>query len=47
MGVVRARLAERQLSLQGLLDALGTDELPLLRGESMMLDDWDRPEDIA
>jgi molybdopterin-guanine dinucleotide biosynthesis protein A len=45
--VVRARLARRELPLQGLLDELGADELPLLPGESMMLDDWDRPEDIA
>jgi molybdenum cofactor guanylyltransferase len=44
--VVRARLAWRQLSLQGLLDELGADELPLLPGERRLLDDWDRPEDI-
>jgi molybdenum cofactor guanylyltransferase len=45
--VARARLARRELALKGLLDALGADELPLLPGESMLLDDWDRPEDIA
>ena len=45
--VVRARLARRELSLQGLLGELGADELPLLPGDDQLLVDWDRPEDVA
>jgi molybdopterin-guanine dinucleotide biosynthesis protein A len=45
--VARARLSRRDLALQGLLTQLGADELPLLPGEHELLEDWDRPEDIA
>jgi molybdopterin-guanine dinucleotide biosynthesis protein A len=44
---VRARLARKELSLQGLLGELRADELPLLPGEHTLLEDWDRPEDVA
>jgi len=44
---VRARLGGRELSLQGLLGELGAAELPLLPGEDALLEDWDRPEDVA
>jgi molybdopterin-guanine dinucleotide biosynthesis protein A len=46
LAVVGARIARRELSLQGLLDELGAEELPLMPGEPMLLEDWDRPEDI-
>jgi molybdopterin-guanine dinucleotide biosynthesis protein A len=42
----RARLARGALSLQGLLDDLRAEELPLGAGEPALLDDWDLPEDV-
>jgi molybdopterin-guanine dinucleotide biosynthesis protein A len=45
--IVRARLSRSELSLQGLLDELDADELPLLPGDDKLLGDWDRPEDIT
>lgn len=45
--VARARLSRRELSLQGLLDALGADALSLDAAHERMLTDWDTPEDVA
>ena len=45
--IVKRRLSERALALQGLLDELEARELPLLPGEPTLLSDWDRPEDMA
>jgi molybdopterin-guanine dinucleotide biosynthesis protein A len=42
----RGRLARRELSLQGLLDEVGAEELPLQPAEVELLCDWDSPSDI-
>jgi molybdopterin-guanine dinucleotide biosynthesis protein A len=42
----RDRLAARRLSLQGLLEEVGVEELPLAAGERALLRDWDSPEDM-
>ncbi|MEI7895267.1 MAG: NTP transferase domain-containing protein [Myxococcales bacterium] len=44
--VALARAQSRQLSLQGLLDAVGAAEFPLCDGELDLLHDWDKPEDL-
>jgi molybdopterin-guanine dinucleotide biosynthesis protein A len=45
--VVQRRLAEGALSMQGLLDELAAEPLPLLPDEEKLLSDWDRPEDVT
>jgi molybdopterin-guanine dinucleotide biosynthesis protein A len=45
--VVRARISEGELGLQGLFDALGAVELPTSEAERELLEDWDTPEDLA
>lgn len=45
--VVRARIAEGKLALQGALAALGVEELMLTDDEKKNLGDWDTPEDVA
>jgi molybdopterin-guanine dinucleotide biosynthesis protein A len=47
VAVVRRRLSSGARSLHGLLDELEAVQLPLLPGESMLLQDWDCPEDMA
>jgi molybdopterin-guanine dinucleotide biosynthesis protein A len=43
--IARARLAARELALQGLLEAAGAVELPAAPGDDRVLFDWDTPED--
>jgi hypothetical protein len=44
--VVRQRIAETRLALQGVLDALPALALPLGEGEAEKLSDWDEPADL-
>lgn len=44
---VRARIAARELALQGALDALDAHELSLDDREARLLFDWDTPEDVS
>lgn len=45
--LARARLASRELGLQGLLDVAPASELSLSERERRQLTDWDTPEDVA
>jgi molybdopterin-guanine dinucleotide biosynthesis protein A len=47
LSAAKTRAHGGEHSLQGLLDAVGTDTLPLESHEWSELDDWDRPEDIT
>jgi molybdopterin-guanine dinucleotide biosynthesis protein A len=40
------RARDRETSLQGLLDELGAEPLPLLAGEERALVDWDEPREM-
>lgn len=44
--VAETRASRGELSLHGLLDALGAHELPLSPNEAMELDDWDTMDDV-
>ncbi|MFO0710036.1 MAG: molybdenum cofactor guanylyltransferase [Sandaracinus sp.] len=47
LAIAQSRLARGALSLQGLLDEVGTTELVVEARERDVLDDWDTPEDMA
>jgi molybdopterin-guanine dinucleotide biosynthesis protein A len=45
--IAQARLARGERSLQGLLDEVGAEELPLTKEESAQIRDWDCPGDVT
>ncbi len=47
LDVAKERAVQKELALQGLLDAAGAAPLLLDDDESALLDDWDAPEDLV